>query len=282
MFGTEHAGVVAGRPARAGDRVGEGNVEVAGLRGGDAHRHGLVAASAGAAELVELVLGGAELVLQLLALFIERGALGDEAGFLLGKIAERIGELGQVGSRHVLGGRREERGFHPVEHGILGLEHAAAVIEPAHLFLQATERVLEFLHAGVGREIDVGLPGGDVEDEGLGGALAADLERALVERLGEIGEDQFGDPAAQLEAGGAGDDGAVGVDGDGADGRIDRHGGGGGERGGGEESEGNKERFHGREKEGHEPINGRRGGILGRPKIPRLLALRRFMVGGGL
>ena len=204
-FAAEHAGVVAGHPARAGHGVGERDGKVAGLGGGHAHGHGLVAAAAGTAQLVELVLRGGDFVLQVLALLIERGALGDDPRLLLGQVGERIRELRQVGPRYILGRRGEERGFHPVEHDALRLEDAVAVVEAAQLLLQPAEGVLELLHPGIGREVDVGLLAGDIEDGRLGRALAADLERLLVEGLGQVGEDQLRDPADQLDAGGAGD-----------------------------------------------------------------------------
>ena len=44
----------------------------------------------------------------------------------------------------------------------------------------------------LGREVDKGLLGADIEDGGRGRALAADLQRLLVEGLGQIGKDQLG------------------------------------------------------------------------------------------
>ncbi len=191
--------------------------------------------------------------MEILAQLVEGGVLGDDAGFLLGEISERIRELRQVGPWHLLGGRCEERSLHAVEHDALGLQHAIAVLKPAHLFLQGTELVLEFLHAGIGREIDVGLLARHIQDEGLGGALAADLKRVLVEGLGQVDEREFGDATGQLDAARAGNDGAVGVNCDRGDGRVHRHRRGGDEEGRAERAEGGEETFHGGE--GSAPSN---------------------------
>jgi hypothetical protein len=99
------------------------------------------------------------------------------------------------------------------------------VINATGLFVEPAELILEFLHPAIRSEIDVGLFGVHVENKGGGGAHAADLQGLLVERLGQIGEDEFGDTAGQAYCCGAGHHGSIGVNGDRTDLRIDGCGG---------------------------------------------------------
>ena len=212
-----HAGVVARRPARAGHGVAEGEVEFAGGGGVEAHGHGLGAAAAGAAEFVEFALGGLGLGGEVFELRVERLVLGGEFGAVLLEKREELGRFldGEAG-RAVLGGRGGGGDFEVGERTFLRFQDGAAVVEHAALFGEGAEFVLDGFHALVGREIDVGGARGHVEDGGLRGAAAGDLERLVEEGGGEFFErdlDRAG--GREVERGRAGDDRAVGVNGHG-------------------------------------------------------------------
>ena len=143
---------------------------------------------------------------------------------MFGEEDEGGGEFGEGGARGVFGGRGDERGLDLGEGGELGFEEAGAVVEAAALLEEGVEFVLEGFEAGVGRDFQEDLARTHVEDRGGGGAAAGDLEGLVDEGGGETGEGEFVHAGGELGGGGAGDDGAVEIDGGGAEAGIDGRG----------------------------------------------------------
>ena len=184
-----HAGVVGGRPTRAGHGVGEREVEAAGGGGVDADGDALGGAAPGAAaQGVEARLGGGDFGSEDIAGVVELGLVGGGFGALLVEKGEGGGEFGEGGARGVFGGRREQGGLDQGVRAELALEELAAVVEGAALFEEGGEFVFEGFYAGVRGGFDEDLARAHVEDRGGGGASAGDLER-LVDEVGrEAGE----------------------------------------------------------------------------------------------
>ena len=162
------------------------------------------------------MLHGFDLGLERFALGVECGAVAGNLGALPGEKREEFGELVEGGAGRLLRGRRGECAFDADERLLLLVEEFAGVVEAARLFFEAAELVFEGFDAVVGREVEEGGARGDVEEGDLRGAAAGDLERLLDECGGEVVEHELllaggGD----VECGGARDDRAVGVNGDG-------------------------------------------------------------------
>jgi len=147
--------------------------------------------------------------------------IGDELAALFAQEAEQLGEIFEGGAGGVLVGRRGEDGFGAAERGSLLVEELAVIVEAAPLFLQAAEFVLQRLHPLVGRKVEIGGAGGDVEDRGLRRAAAGDLQRLFDQGGWQVGEHDF-ERAGRGHGDGRGarDDGAIGINGDSGDAGI--------------------------------------------------------------
>ena len=236
------ARVVRRRPARAGHGVFERDVEPSRLGHGHAHGDGLVAFAAGSAQLVEPLLKRRLFRLQLLALVVKRLQLGSDPaeGFLgiavellpfverrpCSAVQQSAAAAGGVITEwmdHVAGrngaGRSRDHAFHKIA---LLAQNDAAVVKGALLLLQPADLILELLHARVGREVDIGGLGVDVEDGGGGGAAAGSLQRLVEQRGRQAFEDDRMLPGGQLDRGRARDHRPVQIDWGGGEARLDR------------------------------------------------------------
>jgi len=111
-----------------------------------------------------------------------------------------------------------EHAFHKLA---LLAQNYSAIVEGALLLLQSAELLFQLLHTGIGREVDIGGLGIDVEDGGARRAAAGGLQRLVEQRGRQALEDDRMLPGSQFDRGDARDHRAVDVDRGGGDARLD-------------------------------------------------------------
>jgi hypothetical protein len=185
-------------------------------------------ACAASADLIEAGLGCGDFAGEFLALLFEGLAFGGGAGGVFGGEGEELLPVvkRRTGRGGVLGRGLGDGVFDLGDEGLLLAGDGEFVLESAVLALEGGKFVFDGFETRVGGEFDLSRAGDHIEDR-RGGAAPGDLNGVFHDAVRQVGEGEFAFTGRKIDAGGAGDDGAIGVNGGGGDRRGGGDGGGG-------------------------------------------------------